>query len=47
VWKFADGRFVPIAVQVGLADESWTELIEGALQPGDQLVTSAEHTRPR
>ena len=47
VWKFADGKFVPIAVRVGLADESWTELIEGSVQPGDQLVTSAERLRAR
>ena len=47
VWKFEDGRFVPIAVRVGLADETWTELIEGPLQPGDQLVTSAERVRDR
>jgi HlyD family secretion protein len=45
VWKFVEGKFVPIAVRVGLADESWTELIEGPVQPGDQLVTSAERVR--
>lgn len=47
VWKFADGRFVPIAVRVGLADETWTELIEGPVQPGDQLVTSADRPHAR
>jgi HlyD family secretion protein len=47
VWKFENGKFVPIAVRVGLADEAWTELIEGPVQPGDQLVTSAERVRAR
>jgi HlyD family secretion protein len=47
VWKFERGKFVPIAVRVGLADETWTELIEGPVQPGDQLVTSAERVRTR
>ncbi|HET7221392.1 MAG TPA: efflux RND transporter periplasmic adaptor subunit [Vicinamibacterales bacterium] len=47
VWKFEGGKFVPIAVRVGLADETWTELIDGPVQPGDQLVTSAERVRAR
>ncbi len=41
VWMFKDRRFEAVTVRVGLADDSWTELIEGAVRPGDQLVTHA------
>jgi len=41
VWTFSDGRFNPVTVRVGLANDSWTELLEGPVQPGDQLVTQA------
>jgi HlyD family secretion protein len=41
VWKFENGRFVPIAVEVGLADDTWTELLAGDVRPGDRLVTAA------
>lgn len=41
VWKFVDGKFVPIEVRIGIADEEWTELLEGPIRPGDSLVTSA------
>ncbi|HEY7059751.1 MAG TPA: efflux RND transporter periplasmic adaptor subunit [Vicinamibacterales bacterium] len=41
VWRYQDGRFVPLAVQGGLADDRWTELVGGGLRAGDTLVTSA------
>jgi HlyD family secretion protein len=41
VWKFENNRFVPIEVQTGIADESWTELVSGDVRPGDRLVTAA------
>jgi HlyD family secretion protein len=41
VWRYQDGRFVPLAVQGGLADDRWTELVGGGLHAGDSLVTSA------
>jgi RND family efflux transporter MFP subunit len=41
VWKYENGRFVPILVRVGLADEAWTELLSGQIQAGERLVTSA------
>jgi HlyD family secretion protein len=41
VWKFEKARFVPVLIQLGLADDNWTEVLGGALQPGDTLVTSA------
>jgi len=45
VWQYQSGRFVPIDVQGGLADDRWTELLKGSLHPGDQLVTSATLAR--
>ena len=41
VWKFENNRFVPIELQTGIADESWTELVSGDIRPGDRLVTAA------
>lgn len=41
VWMFKDGRFDAVTVRVGLANDSWTELLEGPVRPGDQLVTQA------
>jgi HlyD family secretion protein len=45
VWQYQSGRFVPIDVQSGLADDRWTELLKGNLHPGDQLVTNATLAR--
>jgi HlyD family secretion protein len=41
VWKYEKGRFDPILVRVGLADEQWTELLSGEVRAGESLVTSA------
>jgi RND family efflux transporter MFP subunit len=41
VWMFRDGRFEAMTVRVGLASDTWTELLEGDLRPGDLLVTQA------
>lgn len=41
VWKFENNRFVPIPVETGIADDSWTELLSGDVRPGDRLVTAA------
>ena len=41
VWKFENNRFVPIEVETGIADESWTELVSGEVRAGDRLVTAA------
>jgi HlyD family secretion protein len=41
VWTFKDGKFNALTVRVGLADDSWTELLEGPVRPGEQLVTHA------
>jgi RND family efflux transporter MFP subunit len=41
VWRFENHRFVPLDVVTGLSDDQWTEMINGPVQPGDALVTSA------
>ncbi len=41
VWKYENNRFVPIPVETGIADDSWTELVSGDVRPGDRLVTAA------
>ncbi len=47
VWKFEDGEFVPVAIETGLSDEKWTELVSGSLRPGDVLVTAATSKEAR
>ena len=42
VWKYEAGKFVAIAVVTGVADERWTEVTAGKIQPGDRLVTQVE-----
>ncbi|HET9624186.1 MAG TPA: efflux RND transporter periplasmic adaptor subunit [Kofleriaceae bacterium] len=39
VWKLVDGRPKMVLVKPGLSDGSSTQLVEGELEPGDQLVT--------
>jgi len=39
VFKLVDGRPRPVLVKPGLTDGSSTQMLEGDLQPGDQLVT--------
>ena len=46
VWKYEAGKFVAIAVVTGVADERWTEVTSGKIQPGDRLVTQVEIPRP-
>ena len=41
VWKFENGQFVPIVVEVGIADDTWTELVSGDVHPGGRLITAA------
>jgi HlyD family secretion protein len=41
VWKYEGGRLVSVSVRTGLTDEQWTELLSGALRPGDRVVTGA------
>ena len=46
VWKYEAGKFLAIAVVTGVADERWTEVTAGNIQPGDRLVTQVEIPRP-
>jgi HlyD family secretion protein len=39
VWKLVDGKPKMVLIKPGLTDGSTTEMVEGDLQPGDQLVT--------
>ena len=41
VWKFENGQFVPIVVEVGIADDTWTELVSGDVHAGDRIITAA------
>jgi HlyD family secretion protein len=45
VWKFENGKFLPVEVRAGASDETWTEILSGSVQPGDRLVTSATVAR--
>ena len=39
LFKLVNGRPVPVLIKPGLTDGSSTEMLEGDLQPGDQLIT--------
>ena len=41
VWRFDGRQFTPVDVRIGLADNEWSELVGGALHPGDAVVTDA------
>jgi HlyD family secretion protein len=41
VWRFDGRQFTPVDVRIGLADNEWSELVSGALHPGDAVVTEA------
>ncbi len=45
VWTLRDGAPIPLDVRVGVTDGARTELMEGALQPGDALVTEVVQTK--
>jgi HlyD family secretion protein len=47
-WVLDQGRLRLVPVIVGISDGTWSELLKGALNPGDQLVTMVRvPTRPR
>ncbi len=39
VWKLVDGKPKMVLIKPGLTDGTSTQLVEGELQPGDQLIT--------
>jgi hypothetical protein len=40
VWRYADKQLNPIRLRLGITDGQMTELLEGDLEPGTELVTS-------
>lgn len=42
VWKLVDGKPKMALIKPGLTDGSATEMVEGDLQPGDQLITEIQ-----
>ena len=46
IWRYDAGRFTPVAVRTGLADDGWTEIVSGPVRAGDRLVTDAAVRRP-
>ncbi len=42
VWKLAAGKPKMVLVKPGLTDGSTTQMVEGDLQPGDQLITEIQ-----
>jgi HlyD family secretion protein len=42
LWKLVDGKPQPVFVKVGLTDGSSTQLVDGKLEPGDQLITEIQ-----
>ena len=41
VWTLRDGRPAPVKVKTGISDGSFTEVVDGALEAGDLVVTDA------
>ncbi len=39
VWAYRDGQFVPVPIQTGIRNNSFTELVKGDLKEGDSVVT--------
>ena len=39
VWLLRDGKPVPVTVSTGVTDGTWSELVQGEVQPGDLLIT--------
>jgi HlyD family secretion protein len=42
VWKLVDGKPKMALIKPGLTDGSSTQMIDGDLQPGDQLITEVQ-----
>jgi HlyD family secretion protein len=45
VWRLADGRPSPITVEVGLADESYTEVLSSQLTEGDRVIVATARSK--
>ena len=42
LWKLVDGKPKMVFVKLGLTDGSTTQMVEGDIQPGDQLITEIQ-----
>jgi hypothetical protein len=42
VWKLEAGRIRPVAVQAGITDYTYTQLVAGDLHPGDVLAAGEQ-----
>jgi HlyD family secretion protein len=42
VWKLVDGQPKMVLIKPGLTDGSTTQLVEGDIEPGDQLITEVQ-----
>ena len=45
VWTLREGRPTAVPVQLGLQDDTYTEIVKGDLKPGDDLIISESGTR--
>jgi HlyD family secretion protein len=44
VWVLRDGKPVRVAVTAGLDDETYTEIVKGELNPGDQVIIAEQRS---
>jgi HlyD family secretion protein len=42
LWLLRDGKPVPITVVTGLEDESFTEIVQGEVKPGDRVIVGEQ-----
>lgn len=42
VWKIENGQLRPVAVQVGITDYTYTQLVSGAVQAGEELAAGEQ-----
>jgi HlyD family secretion protein len=42
LWVLRDGKPVAVAIETGLDDETYTEIVKGELKPGDEVVIGEE-----
>ncbi len=45
VWMLRDGTPTPVPVTTGLADDTHVEIVDGGVQPGDQVIVSERVVR--
>ena len=44
LWVLRDGQPVSVPVVVGLDDDTFTEIVQGEVKPGDQVITGEQST---